>query len=586
MIEACSGEKSRGVYKLGRAFDPWCISSLVLFSIYYIMRFYEPNRNYLQFKYVFPAISALLALSLFIYLIFCLFSSSIYHAALASLTLILCLSTFSFLHTFVLERISSTLREPLLAIATNDIFQIIVGVTILVTTVWKLISRFRTHTILSIITLAISCFISWFFLYGNLSVSLHYLLSVEIISAFLCVAFATTLIILINYTPILSKFPKQLVQIFVVILFTMLITVIAQLLLQNHHPPVPSRSNIKTLTAVGPTTNEMSPDIVYIMLDGLGREDSLKKSGVDISEFSKNLKSMGFFVPSRSISSYMATDITLAGVLNFDFVSNLGITSREQSREFIKNNRLLYLFRSHNYRTLSMSLFYYAKDIGASITIGEQDTRRGEFISGLLNQTVYLAFRPFIAKQYQQWYNIENFDQFYSFTNQAIQSLHDERYFIAGQPTFLFIHLLYAHVPLVFHADGTFRSPEGGGTIEGERSTPMANRVSALQGQVDYLNQVLTTTIRDCLAHRRQGRPIAFFLQGDHGPHCLDDEGRKTVFAAYYWPNKDYSLFKHDTTPVQASRILVRKLFIPNLNTELSDDPSPSPEIRSYCPKH
>jgi len=586
MIEACSGVKLQGIHKLGRVFDPWCLSSIVLFSIYYILRFYEPNRNYLQFKYVIPAISILLAISFCVYLVFCLFNSSVYCAALSSLILVLCLSSFSFLHAFILERVSSALWRPLHAVATSDVCQIIAGVAILVATVWKSIPKFHTHIISSISILAISCLVTWLFLFGDLSRSLQHLLNSEIISAFLCVVISIILIIILHYFQTLSKFSKQLVQLFAAILFAMSITVIIQLLTSSSHTSIPEKSADKKLNTAASETNEMSPDIVYILLDGLGREDSLKKSGVNISKFSKDLKSMGFFVPTRSMSSYMATDITLAGVLNIDFVSNLGITSREQSRGFIKNNILLNLFRFHNYRTFSMSLFYYAKDIGASVAICKQDTRRGEFISGLLNQTVYLAFRPIIARQYQQWYSIEDFDQFYTFTNEAIQSLHDERYFGAKQPTFLFIHILYAHVPLVFHADGTFRSPEGGGTIEGERSTPMANRVSALQGQLDYLNQALTAAIRNCLTHRRQGRPIVFFLQGDHGPHCLDDEGKRTAFAAYYWPDKDYSLFKHDMTPVQASRVLARKLFIPDLNTEVSDDPSPSPEICLYCPKH
>lgn len=586
MTEACPENKPQDTHILKRLLEPWCLSALALFSVYYVLRFYEPNRNYLQFEYVSPAILILLILCLIVYLVFSLSSPSIYCAALSSLTLVLCLSSFSFLHAIFLQEISSWLRAPLLSAAANDVSYFALGIAILVISAWRSISKIHARPVLSICRATAACLIAWPLFYVDFSSWLPDRLSIEIISALICVIFTLTIIILFHHFPFLYKYSKQLIQMITVILSTMVLTVIVQLLSSNNPGSGSSKPAIPIkFDATGSHADGTTPDVVYILLDGLGREDSLKKSGIDISGFSKDLESLGFFLPSQSEASYVATDITLAGVLNYDFVSNLGIKSREQSRAFIKNNRLIPLFQAHHYRTFSMSLFYYGKDIGATTLLGDQDTRGGEFVSGLLNQTIYLALRPLIARQFQQWYSIEKFDQFYTFTSEAIQSLRDERYFSPRQPTFLFIHLLYAHEPFVFHADGTFRTPEGGGAIESERSTPMANRISALQGQLDYLNKSLETTIKNCLAERRHGRPIVFLLQGDHGPGSLNDRGKEMAFAAYYFPDRDYSLFRKDTTPIQASRVLVRKLFVPDLDTKTIDDPSPSPEIRLFCPK-
>lgn len=570
---------------LCRLSDPSCLILFALYSTYYVFRFYEPNQAYLKFNYVFPAILIIFSLFIIAYFMFFVFSSHIYRAALSALSLILGISTFSFLHEHLLEDASSWLRSPILTIASNEFLYLTLGTGLLVASAWYSIRHLRTHLRSSIGMVAASCPVAWILLYSDLDFRIPNYVTIETISACICLLMIASIIAILHHRRFSSESYKTSIKVIISVLLAMNVTVFIQLLPKKVNTAPNPRGNFARIEFNQPAAEGNNPDIVYILLDGMGREDSMKRSGLNISNLSKDLESLGFFVPSKSMSSYMATDITLASVFNYDFASNLGIKSREGSRGFIQNNRLFNLLRSHHYRAFSRSQFYFGKDISSATNIDGADTRDGEFASGLLNQTIYLALRPFIARQFQYWYSVERFDQFYSFTNESIQSLRDDRYFSDNDPSFIFIHLLYAHVPLVFNADGTFRIPEGGGVIDAERSAPIGDRISALQGQIDYLNKTLISAIRECLAHRKQKRPIVFFLQGDHGPHCLDDEGRKTAFAAYYWPDNDYSFFRQDATPVQASRVLMKRLFLPDLDTTIVDDPSPSPGIRSFCPR-
>jgi hypothetical protein len=89
------------------------------------------------------------------------------------------------------------------------------------------------------------------------------------------------------------------------------------------------RSTISDASAeANPTTLNLKvgnppPDIYYIILDGYGRSDVLKKYGYDNSDFLNSLRDLGFYVADCAQSNYAQTKLSLTSSLNFNYVDAL-----------------------------------------------------------------------------------------------------------------------------------------------------------------------------------------------------------------------------------------------------------------------
>ena len=72
----------------------------------------------------------------------------------------------------------------------------------------------------------------------------------------------------------------------------------------------------------GPATLDLKvgdnpPDIYYIILDGYGRSDVLKRYGYDNSPFLNSLRDLGFVVAECAQSNYAQTKLSVSSSLNF-----------------------------------------------------------------------------------------------------------------------------------------------------------------------------------------------------------------------------------------------------------------------------
>jgi hypothetical protein len=66
------------------------------------------------------------------------------------------------------------------------------------------------------------------------------------------------------------------------------------------------------------------PDIYYIILDGMGREDVLiTYYQLDLTDFLSNLEQHGFYIADKSFSNYAWTELSLPSSLNFIYLEDL-----------------------------------------------------------------------------------------------------------------------------------------------------------------------------------------------------------------------------------------------------------------------
>src|SRR5207302_4627748 len=107
-----------------------------------------------------------------------------------------------------------------------------------------------------------------------------------------------------------------------ILLILPLFTIVAGLISINHdlaQVSVPGAgANVNASSATVP------PDIIYVILDGYGREDEVKQyMRFDNHRFIQELESRGFYVASKARSNYCQTELSLSSSLNMNFVSNL-----------------------------------------------------------------------------------------------------------------------------------------------------------------------------------------------------------------------------------------------------------------------
>ena len=318
------------------------------------------------------------------------------------------------------------------------------------------------------------------------------------------------------------------------------------------------------------------PDIYYIILDGYGRADVLQDIYSQNNRgFIQFLEGLGFYIPQNSHSNYDQTSLSLASSLNYqyvnEFVERIGKDSSSRSPLFnlVRDNQVFAFLKQHGYKMVTLSSYFLFS--GNDPDIENVDLNITPVAS--LNSFELMLLRSSVAALW---------------LDQVMPEMHRDRILAAldllpkrpksDTPKFVFAHILAPHPPFVFDRNGKprdFISFFDGNYYPGTRE-------SYIQGygeQVDFLNHQLRGVIEGILSNN-DPQPI-IILQGDHGPGAylnwdfIDQSchwERMSIFAAYYFPNQDYSQLYDTITPVNTFRVLFNTYFDAQLH--LLDDQS------------
>jgi len=332
------------------------------------------------------------------------------------------------------------------------------------------------------------------------------------------------------------------------------------------------------------------PDVYYIILDGYGRTDQLKRVlGYDNSEFIDGLKSLGFYVPDRNHSNYCQTEISLSSSLNLDYIPKLvpDATPKTEGREalddLVNDSKLARVFRSKGYTNIAVTTgFPNFKFPHADLNLDGPQTMT-LFESTLLDKTPI----PQGDSGFSAMFALRRQLLLAAFTN--LENLARP----TATPRFIFAHILAPHPPFVFNEDGSTRPKKGpfgywDGSDYMEYMGPPADYKSGYVGQAKYLSQRMLEVVKRLLSQPGQ-KPI-IILQGDHGSklHLDQAEESKTdmneVFSnleALYVPDSIKAKLYPEVTPVNFFRIILSGLFGDNLAV-LPDRSYYSPFPRPY----
>lgn len=331
------------------------------------------------------------------------------------------------------------------------------------------------------------------------------------------------------------------------------------------------------------------PDIIYIILDGYGRGDMLKKNySLDNSAFLDSLREYNFTIAPQSYSNYCRTAVTTASVFNINYLQNLNGYDSSQSYDvldqLIERSRLVNTLKQHNYNIYSFASGFDATELKKNATfIDPHPSSLNDFHFLLLSLTPFIVVEnnPFLYKKYTELLSLLNTNR-----NPAkhFRDFHRDRILYAldsipshigrPKPSFVFADVFAGHPPFIFDQNGNYTRPTtknpaaDGSEYMNINKKSRKEYIDGCRDQIIYLNRKLLHLVKD--ARRRSTRPTVIILQGDHGPGAYYDQhkasktnlqDRFSILTAVYFSGKSSAEIPEDLSPVNTFRIVLNKYF-------------------------
>ena len=318
------------------------------------------------------------------------------------------------------------------------------------------------------------------------------------------------------------------------------------------------------------------PDIYYVILDGYGRTDSLKRViGYDDDWFIKGLEDRGFYIAKEGRSNYCQTELSLSSSLNLDYLPDIlpDMKPTWDDRKIL--DRLIDRNQVSN----------YLKKLGyryEAITTGFPSVR--PYSADLWNHTVegmsYYAGVLFLEMPVSTSESFTGESQFVSRRQMIEKAFYDLATATSGgtQPRFIFRHILAPHPPFVFGPNGEpVHPPRKMGFTYVDGSDFFDNGGTAEQykrgyaDQATYISKRVLQTI-DLIIKNSPKPPIIIF-QGDHGSKLrlnqqfLEKTDVNECFPnlnALYVPPQIRANLYPGMSPVNSFRMIFNGLFQDN----------------------
>ncbi len=369
--------------------------------------------------------------------------------------------------------------------------------------------------------------------------------------------------------------------------FFLIVSSVGSIIYRTVNAPTPDRA--RRLPIQGRSADVHSPDVYYIILDGYGREDSLKQF-IQFSndDFLAQLKKRGFFIADRSHSNYVQTEISIPSSLNLNFIPTIlpsvpnWETHRTSLDHLMRDNEASRQFKARGYSTSIVTSGFPPFDrLPADEEFHEKPDKT--LFESTLSQSSPLASKRSDDAMYAQRREelVNAFD--------ALRAMGGRR----STPRFVFAHILAPHPPFVFDAAGRPIRPTytfgiwDGSDFVGAGATREEYR-KGYSGQVQTVNREILKAI-DAILAKPGVRPI-IILQGDHGSKRYLDQNvlAKTdvrecfsnLFALLA-PPEVQKLAYPSITPVNELRIVLNGLFDAKLPL-LSDQSWYSPYAKPF----
>lgn len=345
------------------------------------------------------------------------------------------------------------------------------------------------------------------------------------------------------------------------------------------------------------TPNERKPDVYYIILDGYGREDTLREFyDFDNSQFINELSQLGFYVAPEATSNYPQTLLSLGSSLNFQYIDETLLSvdqssnDRRELTDRVLHSRVRQIFKDAGYD-------FVAFDTGYSTSVEDADIYyqyRGPQNQG---QTLFLSMNSFEGLLFEKTI-VRPLIDFGLIDQKALASTLEAPYIRHGGRVlfsfeklgqipnmdgdyFVFAHIIAPHPPFVFGKNGEFISHTTAFKL-GDTTKYAGTRneyINDYTAELIYINSLVLRTVKTILSESET--PPIIIIQGDHGPGAYLDWASKentnmrdrfSILNAYYLGGRESSLLYPSISPVNSFRIVLNEFF--GMNMELLPDRS------------
>lgn len=300
------------------------------------------------------------------------------------------------------------------------------------------------------------------------------------------------------------------------------------------------------------------PDVYYLILDGYPGEGVLKKIfQFDNRPFIDALRKQGFYTARYSTSNYVATFLSMASSLNYQYLS-MPNTPNGDRREFyslIKDNRIVRTMKAKGYRIINFSSGYGATErlMWADETIN--CGKINEFYSVFAKTTLLGVIAPDLLSSGAAQQKLCTFKRLGDIA-------------ASPGPKFVFAHIICPHPPYLFGPHGEIRP----GNLSWGGSNPVWQQKQPFVDQLTFLNTTLLGVIQRIKQQSKQ--PPIIIMQGDHGSaatfhrhkdweqptHTMINE-RLHIFNTYHIPSRYHVHLYPTITPVNSFRVLLRDVY-------------------------
>jgi len=125
---------------------------------------------------------------------------------------------------------------------------------------------------------------------------------------------------------------------------------------------------------------------------------------------------------------------------------------------------------------------------------------------------------------------------------------------ISVRPKFL---MAYSYAP---HGSFAFGMNKNG---EFMKLSEITNIKTRYLNQVEFLNNRLLSLIDSIKL--RSSRDLIIVMHADHGSHNFDLKESSTILNSFYFSDKDYSLLYDSISPVNNFRVILKKIYNPDI---------------------
>jgi hypothetical protein len=307
------------------------------------------------------------------------------------------------------------------------------------------------------------------------------------------------------------------------------------------------------------------PNIYVLLLDGYPRSDTLRDTfGIDNSGFERDLTDRGFTISPEARANYNKTWLTLASMLNGEYIDRLidleaappgGFQQARWLHSLINEASVTNAFRERGYTISTIPTAF------TSTAIESAD----EYLSdGRLTE---LEVRLIALSPWSTVFRDPVLDWLADAQADAVVAALDTVESVAemqdGRPRLLLAHIHSPHTPFVLHPEGTDAPPKSAclpscgywnATID-ELDIDFPTFQSGLRPQIEELNRLVIEAVDEVIDADPDGIVV---LMSDHGiRYSLDDiPEHYRIFVAARVPGES-RVFAADESPVNILRVLL-----------------------------